>query len=494
MGVFMSTNKKWQYFQNPDDEETHSNSETSKADSSESVDDNIETYDQYLQRLLETKMMMQEKGEEVTPALEKAIAEAQEIISNRQESVNIRREIVDREEMIAEHYDTEHELSAKQEFFSYEHLCMAFEDQPDETVREETGQKLEESGYTVDYFPETTRINSISEPTSSMSAAKSFPPNDSFFVLEYEGYRKNPREVEIKLYNGKTQTLRPEYGWKFHVSVDDKYNGGTNLAIAWDLVKDVLIKYGVQQAKVIRPGKHMTDMTIDNGSTENQAGKQITIYTSGDPRAENPAFWMQIAYEIEYTLKAAGIRPDPNANGNGDFSLLGCQYISYRNDAGFIEEVEIEQTEKAYEEAARNPEILTGIRPQESRDSDLMGFANSSSLNDNLGDDSIDAANPTGFDNPFSHNVETHHKYYSKFYPEPEAEQKSLSRVEEITRMLEQAQTTTWVHVEIKVNEETGEIQTKAPSTYAQLTSTFSQHDNLISEHILYRLIVNEYL
>lgn len=118
-------------------------------------------------------------------------------------------------------------------------------------------------------------------------------------------------------------------GWKFHISINDNRGKLDNLAKAWDLIKDILIKHKVQAFKVVIPNA----LFAEGDEKKQQYGKQITIHQYQDERANQPDFWQKVLQEIESQLQLANIEPDPNANKNHDFNIEGSRYISYRNDA-----------------------------------------------------------------------------------------------------------------------------------------------------------------
>lgn len=139
----------------------------------------------------------------------------------------------------------------------------------------------------------------------------------NFFSLTYKG--ENDENTNFLL------------GWKFHIAVDDSADNNTNesnLRCAWNIIKDILIKHKIREAKVVTPNGHFS-----SNHQEKQYGKQITIYACQDRRADDCAFWQRLLQEIEFQLHLANIQPDPNRSLCQDLQISGTgQYCSYRND------------------------------------------------------------------------------------------------------------------------------------------------------------------
>lgn len=162
-----------------------------------------------------------------------------------------------------------------------------------------------------------------------IAARKSFFSSD----VEWSGYTRNgfywlQYSVPVEV-----RPVPVLFGYKFHVGVDDREGSKENLVRAWNLIKDIMIKYNIMRCKVVEPKGHFSTNDI-----EKQYGKQITIYATEDPRRGDLEFWQTVLQEIESALLSHDIDPDPSADRNSDLVVRGSQYIRYRNDAKIHED------------------------------------------------------------------------------------------------------------------------------------------------------------
>lgn len=112
-----------------------------------------------------------------------------------------------------------------------------------------------------------------------------------------------------------------KYGWKFHISIDN--SDQNNMAKAWEVVRDILIKHKIANAKCVRPGYQLG---------EDQRGKEITLYAFNEAPGQGVSAgrWQAILQEITNGLAVAGVRPGEPPRG--DLTIPGSTYCSYRND------------------------------------------------------------------------------------------------------------------------------------------------------------------
>jgi len=101
------------------------------------------------------------------------------------------------------------------------------------------------------------------------------------------------------------------YGWKIHISLleDDE-----NISKAWNCIVDILIKYGIQESKVLRKGVNLPEF---------QKGKEITIYFQ-----EGNIDWLGMFMEIEEKLLEEKVKPGYKALI--DKIVGGSQFLSCR--------------------------------------------------------------------------------------------------------------------------------------------------------------------
>lgn len=162
-----------------------------------------------------------------------------------------------------------------------------------------------------------------------IATRKSFFSSD----VEWSGYARNGFYWLQYSMPVETKPVPVLFGYKFHIGVDDSEGKEDNLARAWNLMKDIMIKYSIMRCKVVVPEGHFS--TNDD---ERQYGKQITIYATEDPRRGDVRFWQDVLQEIESTFIANNIEPDPSTDRNNDLAVRGSQYIRYRNDAKIHED------------------------------------------------------------------------------------------------------------------------------------------------------------
>ncbi len=167
------------------------------------------------------------------------------------------------------------------------------------------------------------RVRASVAPTSEESASAPLP------VSHFISFHQRNKLFISFTYSSVTT---PQLGWKAHIGVDDSDRNGRvmgsdgneilyseNLEKAWNIVKNIAIKYRILSLKVIKPEKTL----IKNPQ---QCGKQITIYCV----FQMDLAWETIFTEIENELVKNNVKPAPLSPG--DKPLLGSAYISYRND------------------------------------------------------------------------------------------------------------------------------------------------------------------
>lgn len=130
------------------------------------------------------------------------------------------------------------------------------------------------------------------------------------------------------------QQARQKAGWKFHLSINDLIEG--NLAKAWNALWPILRKYGIVETKVVPYNTFHGRPSKTNKQSEQQVGKQITIYAFSTVFAEdseaNIKQWVNFLQEVDRALVEAKVVPGPAAGL--DHILDNSRYISYCNDAG----------------------------------------------------------------------------------------------------------------------------------------------------------------
>jgi hypothetical protein len=117
------------------------------------------------------------------------------------------------------------------------------------------------------------------------------------------GYMDNIKESDV--------------GWKAHIAIDD--SDKTNLANAWNVVKDIFIEEKLL-TKVVNPSANFF-------KDESQCGKQITIYCFVSPNVD----WERVFNKIEDALFNANI--NNHKFSPGEKEIPGSRYLSYRNDS-----------------------------------------------------------------------------------------------------------------------------------------------------------------
>ncbi len=101
------------------------------------------------------------------------------------------------------------------------------------------------------------------------------------------------------------------YGWKVHISL---FEDDENISKAWNSIVDILIKYGIQESKVLKKGLSLPEF---------QKGKEITIYFQ-----EGNIDWLRMFVEIEEKLLEEKIKPGYKALI--DKIVGGSQFLSCR--------------------------------------------------------------------------------------------------------------------------------------------------------------------
>lgn len=107
--------------------------------------------------------------------------------------------------------------------------------------------------------------------------------------IMYEGF---PEDHTVFAYLRKAIPPKQDTGWKVHISLSGE---NQNIRLAWNLIKDILIKYEIDTAKVLR---------INCYYPEFQLGKEITIYDQ--PTKFN---WQKMLNEITELLNRNNIKP-----------------------------------------------------------------------------------------------------------------------------------------------------------------------------------------
>ncbi len=112
---------------------------------------------------------------------------------------------------------------------------------------------------------------------------------------------------------------------KFHMAVD---TDPKNIALAWNIVKDYMLENKLANFKVIRPG-YINDF---EGVGADQHGKEITIYTSGNPEIEIKG-WEKILQDLTGRLREKGVKHGPLSIGSKkkpERVVTGSGFFTYR--------------------------------------------------------------------------------------------------------------------------------------------------------------------
>lgn len=113
---------------------------------------------------------------------------------------------------------------------------------------------------------------------------------------------------------------KKDTGWKFHVSLND--NNFKNVAAGWNVIYKILMKYGVNESKIVQNGVKLAELK------SSQRGKQITIYQHYNPKLD----WQTIIQEITEELKKNNV--EPGYAPPSDRPIRGTNYVYYRTDEG----------------------------------------------------------------------------------------------------------------------------------------------------------------
>lgn len=191
----------------------------------------------------------------------------------------------------------------------------------------------------------TNVSNSNREPLLSYSnlvneAIKSRTPQD-FWVIgnNYSGGYGVGKDFVYVRHAGGSITNEGN-GLKFHVSVDPR-----RMSDAWDIVMDVMAKYGMREAKFANPLLN----------TYQEPGKEITLYAFKDDdrptlkseeKNDGNASWERIIGEITQRMQQAGIQPGAaavsNSKGGGvEHTIRGTDYVSWRDDFEYMANVKL---------------------------------------------------------------------------------------------------------------------------------------------------------
>jgi hypothetical protein len=180
-----------------------------------------------------------------------------------------------------------------------------------------------------------------------------------------EEENENSNKTEYKDYFELEDARRKKFGWKLHVSIDDEDT--ENLSKAWDIIADILLKYNIYAAKIVRPEEKFS--CTEERSIER--GNQITIYSYASPHVK----WETVIKEITENLTKYKIKPGPKSQVNRQIS--GSNYVTYRNDANKDNESQVNRQ-------------ISG--------SNYVTYRNDA----NKDNDGYDTSEPTGF-NPHKH-------------------------------------------------------------------------------------------
>lgn len=159
-------------------------------------------------------------------------------------------------------------------------------------------------------FPSEYNIFAYKNISKSYNGQKIFSDDRKFYAVS------DGKFIYLHCDSGCTEHFKKQ-GWKLHISIYYE-----DIDKAWDIVKDIFIKYKIASAKVIRP-----ELASDLRTHPVQRGVQMTIYYHYCPDLD----WPQIIREIEIALKDGGIRPETFSPHNK--SIKGSQYVTYRNSA-----------------------------------------------------------------------------------------------------------------------------------------------------------------
>lgn len=163
-----------------------------------------------------------------------------------------------------------------------------------------------------------TRFRGVND-LYSYSNLRMVTPTEQIKTGPYTALIEHPRSAFITFAH-ESYKLQSEYGWKFHISVNDE--NFKNVEKAWDILKDILIRHSIKLSKVVRP-----DFQISI-KIPKQRGKQITIYQFLNAELEN---WEQILIDITYAFTKNGI--EPGHAPISDHPIRGTPYVYYRTDA-----------------------------------------------------------------------------------------------------------------------------------------------------------------
>jgi len=185
-----------------------------------------------------------------------------------------------------------------------------------------------------DFSYENLLVKNYALDKNNNIEASYVPINGEFFLLNYH---------DKSLI---TQPDMPRHGWKLAISVDDTEKDvmnsnnvaySSNLAKAWNITKDILLKNGIRKMKVIHPNstplREQFGKLLDADGREQlvkgiEAGKQIVVYVSTHPE-KSAVDWQVIMTEITELFLTNGIKPDVlPLHGSNYFA--NNKYFSYR--------------------------------------------------------------------------------------------------------------------------------------------------------------------
>ena len=160
-------------------------------------------------------------------------------------------------------------------------------------------------------------------------------------------------------------------GWKLHIAVDDHLTpiGDSNLANAWNRIKDILMFHQIHYSKIVLQKNFRNPQVHELMAGTDQRGKQITIYRpfldDNDPRNQI-INWKQLILDIEYALRAEPMIARDLFN-ESDRKIEGSWYISYRNDynptLGLSNDKRYLDAKTAIEEAERRSDKKNAYNP-----------------------------------------------------------------------------------------------------------------------------------
>ncbi len=117
-----------------------------------------------------------------------------------------------------------------------------------------------------------------------------------------------------------SESHKARHGWKLHIGVDSQ-----DIPKAWNIIKDILIRYHIFHAKCMLQKTAFQEQNKDNGQ-----GREITIYAFNEPAERNN--WDDLLHELDRAIDINHIqevRPSPACA-----QLSGYQHISCRCDQG----------------------------------------------------------------------------------------------------------------------------------------------------------------